>query len=1034
VTNHRNTSGIIAYFAQHRVAANLIMLMVIILGLMSIFSLKTQFFPDIKSNRLTASVIWPGANAVDIEDRITTPLESRIKQLEGVDSFRSNTNAGVTSIYVTYKNRVDMTIAEQKLTKTVENYSDYPQTAEKPTITLQNFRELIAVAVISTDGSVEDLKPYIREFRADLLARGISDVQYSGLRDHEIRVEVPTKNLVGLNTTIDRIASVVREKNQNQSSGTVGESFSSKAVKSKNKKKSPSALSQIVLSANQSGLFTTLGEIANVATYDVTGTRKVFFDNRPSVRLMMFRSTDIDTLESNKILDQWLKDVQPNLPKGITIQIPFKAAEFVIDNLKLLINNGIMGLILVTLMLFTFLNGKVALWAAWGIPVSIFGTLSILQLTGGSINFLSMFGMLMAMGIIVDDAIVVGEESVTLLEKGLDATESASQGAIRMFTPVLASSLTTVAAFSPLLFLEGTMGEVMRPVPVVVMSVIIASLVECFLIMPGHLNHSFKKIKKHPKKQNKFRLAVDQRLFAIRDGVYRRLITRALRNRGITISISLGAFAIAMGMVFFSVVKFVPDINPQGAVVTAWASFANGTSEAQIVEFGRKMESGLLATAKELDDSRDLIKNHYKEYSKDDRYVWIRVTLLDRDDRPFTNAQFLNIWDRHVDREVFVNKINISEDEEESDTKLSLSFFLAGNNLAILKEASRDLQAAIAKYPDLKNIADNIPQGAEQIVYELSPMGQTLGISPTDISTQIRGAIDGIKVQTFVDGMSETDLIVSLPISEKHDVNLLHYLPIRTPQGNVLPLGNIVKLRTTKTIEAIYHEEGMVGVRVTADILDPEADLIEISKSIKENELAMIKDRYGIQSEIRGSSQEEEKMIKRLMISFAVALALIYIILAWVFSSYSWPLVVMSAIPLGLTGAVFGHWIMGFDLNVLSVFGFFGLAGIVVNDSIILITRFQKLLVNGMAKTEAIIEACCQRFRAVLLTSVTTIVGLVPLLYETSVQAQLVQSMATSIAFGLSLGTVLVLVVIPVLLSTLESFKTMIRHICTRAF
>lgn len=1016
--------GVIGYFTGHRVAPNLLMLLVIVVGVVSLFQLKTTFFPDVVTNRLTVNLLWPGANAEDVERQITTPLENKIKQLKGLDSFSSNTNAGSAYIRVSYLNTVDMVEAEQKLTQLVERFSDYPKGAEKPEVTRREFKELTAVMVVSTDGSVEDLEPYVNEFKSELLSRGIAEVQISGLRNSEIRVEVPTQNLLSLNTTVDRMASTIREKNTDLTAGTVGESFSEKAVKAKNQAEMPSEIGKMILSADQEGNFSTLGQVAEVMRKDVTGTRKVFYDNKASVRMMIFRNTEIDTIESNDILDQWVEDTKKELPVGVYIAIPYKLSQFVTDNIKLLVSNGLLGMVLVTLMLFVFLNSRVALWTAFGIPISLFGTLAFLNLTGGSLNFLSMFAMLMALGIIVDDAIVVGEESVSQLEKGLAPTDAAKKGALRMFSPVMASSLTTIAAFSPLLFLDGIQGQLFKPIPVVVISVIVASLIECFLIMPGHLNHSFLSREKKAKKPWKFRQYVDAKLFAYRDGPYRRTLTKVLENRGTTLALALAAFILSVGMVFFSIVKFNPDVEPKGAVVRAYAEFANGTSEAEIVAFSKVMEKGLYRAAEEMDSTRNVIVDHYMEYTKEDRYVWIRVTLLDRDDRPFTNEEFLEVWDKFVDREVYVEDMRISENGEESETKQSLSLFLVGDDISVLREASRELKAAIAKYPDLKNIEDNIPKSTEQIVFDLSPTGQALGISAADLSEQIRGAIDGVKVQSFVEGQNEVDLVVSLPELEKRNVNVLRFLPITTPQGTVLPLANLVTLKTGKTVESIYHDQGQVGVSVTADILNPDADIKGLSESIRENELALIRDRYGLNSEIRGSSKETDKMLKRLMISFALALVLMYVILAWVFSSYSWPIAVMSAIPMGLTGAIVGHLVMGFSMNILSIFGFFGLAGIIVNDSIVLISRYRELLEEGLSSKEAIIEAGCQRFRAVFLTSVTTVVGLIPILFETSVQAQLVQSMATSLAFGLAYGTILVLIVIPCVLSILESMKS----------
>jgi len=1021
--DERYSGGLVGYFARHRVAANLFMILLIILGIGAVFSLKTQFFPDIESNRFTVEVMWPGASAENVETQITTPLESRIKQLKGVDSYESRSANGISHIWVNYLQSADMTEAEQKLTSLVEGYSDFPDNAEKPNVTREDYSEMTSVVVISSDGTVDQLEPFVDAYKAQLLSMGIAKIETNGLLKTQIQVEVPTEQLLGLKTNIGQLAGKINQLNQDHSAGTVGESFSEKTIQTRNQKIAPNEISQLIIQADQNGHFTTLNEIASINRVEVPGTTKVYWEDKPSVSMFLFRDETIDTIETNDILNQWLEETNANLPPGISVEVPYRVSDFVIGNMKLLINNGLLGLLLVTLMLFVFLNGRVAFWTALGIPVSILGTLFILQLTGGSINFLSMFGMLMALGIIVDDAIVVGEEAVTQLEQGHGPSAAARRGATRMFGPVLASSLTTIAAFSPLLFLDGIQGELFRPIPVVVISVIIASLIEVFLIMPGHLNHSFQRAEKANKKPTKFRTTIDHHLFSFRDGPYRALVTKAVNNRAITLAITIAIGMLSVGLVLSNNVRFVGDPNPEDAVVTAQANFAEGTTEQQIRQFADEMERGLYAATDEFERSDQLVVNKYIQYSTDDRYIWMRVTLLPRDDRPFSNSEFLDVWDKHVRRDVFVDDIEISQAQSNSATAQTLSFFLVADDLDTLRKASTELKESLTYYPDLKNIRDNIPLGDEEILFHLTPTAEAIGITAADISSQVRAAVDGVKVQTFTEKNSQVDLVISLTEADKNNPDVLRYLPITTPSQTIVPLGNLIDLTTNTAVNRIFHRNGQVGIGVYASILNPDADLSKIAASVEKNELKQVMDKYNLTSEIQGSNRELQQTLKELSIKAVIALLIMYIILAWVFSSYSWPIAVMSAIPLGLTGAIFGHWVMGFDMNVLSIFGFFGLAGIIVNDSIILISRYRELIGEGFEKKEAIINASCQRFRAVILTSITTVVGLVPILFETSVQAQLVQSMATSLAFGLAYGTVLVLIVVPVILSIIESTK-----------
>ncbi len=1005
--------GLLAYFSQHRVAANLIMIVVILFGLVALNRLPTQLMPDYSLPGIDVSTSWPEANAQTVESYLTTPLEQAMRQLDDVEEVWSWSSQGHSQITVRYSLDADMDGALSDMSGLLTSFSDYPEGAETPRYQQIEDKEPVFSLLVGSAGPLSELRPLLHEFKNDLMSRGIADVDVRGFPDHEIAVDVPLDNLLASGRSLSELADQIRTANRDDSAGQVGDDFTRASVVSQRRSESGIDLSDMPL-ANQQPLST----LAEVERRVAPGARHYVLEGQPVARMLVYRSDHLDSLDTSKIIYTWLDEVRPQLPPGTDIVVWWDMSEFVEGNMDMLLQNSLMGLVLVVSILFVFLNRRVAWWTAMGIPVSVLGTLILLDMTGGSMNFLSMFAFLMALGIIVDDAIVVGEETVTQMEKGLEPAEAAKTAARRMFGPVMASSLTTIAAFFPLLLVPGPFGELLRPIPVVIISVIIASLIECFLILPGHLNHSF-----HGRNPNRsrFRLFMDNSIHTVRERYYRPFVTWAIRNRAVTLSLALGLCVVAYGLPMSGLVPVTDMNNIEDNMVTAYVEFYDGTDEQTIDRYTAQMKTAMEATEKALGNGQPIVDQVYEIYSADEGFTQVQARLVDRDNRPVSNGDFLKAWGERIDTGPEVSYLSTANEDGGGQT--TLTFFLAGRDLTTLKQGAEELKARLEDYAGLSNVRDTLPWGDEKRVFELNAMGRGLGLTEPDIARQIRQAFMGIEAQTFTEDGLDIPVMVRLAEPDREAPGALYDLPIRTPDGSYVRLAEVADFRTERGLSSIFHNNGQLGLEVKAEVLGENANMTDIAEDIRSQELQPILDRYGLTAEIQGSAQDIQEMQQNLIIAAIGGFAMIYFILVWMFGSYSWPLAVMSAIPLGLTGAIFGHWLLGFELTFLSFFGLFGLGGIIINDAIILINRYQEIRAEqpDLNARDAIIEASCQRFRAVMLTSITTVAGLVPILMADSVQAQLVQSMATSLAFGLSYGTLLVLVVIPATLTFIES-------------
>ena len=1018
---HKN--DLLGIFVKHKVAPNLLMIIMILAGLFALKKLNIQFFPNFELDMITVSTVWSGASAEDIETAITIPLEQRLRSVDHLDEMSSSSAPGVSGITLEFEEDTDMLLAMQQVRKQVDSFYSLPADAEAIRIAQSVRYESVARVLISGPQKLEDLRKLARQFEQQLLARGIDKVDLVGLPKESIIISVPSAQMLSLGMNLSQIGARVREASRDLPAGLVGENDSTRELRSLNQRRTAQSLETLTLAGNEQSQIR-LSDIADIEQRVRSNAETLSLDGKKTAVLVLRRNENGDSLKSAEILQQWVDDITPTLPPSVTVKVFNERWQAIKQRITLLLVNGGGGLILVLLILYAFLSTRVAFWVAVGIPVSFMATLMVIYLAGGSINMISLFALIMALGIIVDDAIVVGEDAQAHYDRGEDALKASEGGARRMLAPVLASSLTTIAAFLPLLLVGGRMGNIMSAIPMVIIAVIIASLVESFLILPGHLRHAF--VDQHHRKASPLRQRLDRGFEHFRDRLFRPFVRLAIEFRWSTIAFGIAMFIIALGLVLGGKVgwRFFP--SPESTTVYANVRFVAGTPATTVDKFLQHMEQALHQTIDELDEK--VVDTYYVRHGsstgqgrsiKGERNGSIYVELTAPDSRHTKNRSFMKKWKQKIKRVAAIETFTLSA-RRTGPSSRDLSIRLSGNQPDHMKRASLALAEALKSIPGVSAIDDDLPYGYEQMIYSLNGAGEALGLTISSLGQQLRAAFDGIRLQRFQQGADEVEVRIQLPQNEKRYLASLEDLPIQIPGGEFVPLGSIASWHSRQGFETLRHANGLLAVTVTADVDEEVNNTQKIVEELKASTLPELASRFDIQYSLEGRAANQRDTLSDLQIGVGIAFLMIYLVLAWVFASYGWPLLVMLTIPLGLTGAVLGHFAMGMDMTLLSLFGFFGLSGIVINDSIILVTFYKHLRAGGMAIRKALEEAACQRLRAVLLTSLTTIAGLTPLLFETSRQAQFLIPMVVSIAFGLAYATLLILLIVPSMLAVYE--------------
>ena len=1013
----------IRFFAQHRTAANLLLALMVVCGITAIGKINRQFFPDFGIDIVTVSVAWPGASASDVEKNIIQSIEPELRFLNGVKKIGSTAYEGRASVVIEFDPGHSMQEALSDIESAVGQVTTLPDNSERPEIKRIVRYESISKLVVSGDFTERSLRERARHIRDDLLERGIDRVDLSGIRHDEIWVEMKPQALHQYDLELKDVADTIRATSQDIPAGELGGGESQ--VRSLGLLTKAREISQVEIKALSDGRRILLGDISSVSESYREEDNRVYRHGKNAIELDIKRSINTDALDSSETVSNYVEELNSRLPPQIQVEQYDVRAKSIRERIDLLLRNGIGGLILVLAVLFLFLNARVAIWVAIGIPASLLATVAIMWVSGQTINMISLFGMIMAIGIVVDDAIVVGEHAEYQFRQGLSSLEAAVTGATRMAAPVLASTMTTVAAFLPLFVISGIMGQIISAIPFVVVAVLVASLVECFLVLPAHLAHSLKREDTTSQKAG-FRVWFDNGFEQFKEFKFKRFTRFSVRNRYATVVFAVAALIISVGAVLGGRVGYQFFPSPEAETIYAKLEMRKGTSREETKRAILAVEGSLYGALTEMDvDPNDLVvmtlaktgvsvgTGGQMSLGSDSTLAGVHAELVSSEERDMKASEVIQAWRKAVSIPNNASSLTF-ESQRSGPPGGDLDARLSGGSVAKLKEAAQEVALLLSKYSGVSDIEDNLPYGKPETHIQLNSRGRALGFSTVSLANQVRDAVDGIVAKRFPRGEEE----VWIRVQYDRDLvraGLLNKLYVRAPDGSRVKLMGVADFKKETGFSIIRREDGQREVSIRAEVDMTMTRPQYLRQGLVRDGLEDICNRYGLTYKFGGRAQEEKETTSDMLVGTVLGLVFIYIILAWVFSSYVRPFVIMAVIPTGFVGAVLGHAIWGFDLTILSIFAILGLSGIVINDSIVLVKTVDERAVKETL-LDAVVNGSGDRLRAVILTSATTIGGLLPLLFETSLQAQFLIPMALTLVFGLALTTFIVLILIPALI------------------
>ncbi len=1030
---NQSRTGLIDLFVEHRNAANLLMILMILLGIYGISSLNRQVMPQFGLELITVSVQWQGASPEDVESNIIQAMEPEIRFLDGVKKVQAVAYEGMAMITVEYVENTSMSKALTDVQAAVARITTLPSDIESPIINQVTPRDNVVSLEVSGPYSEKALKIIAKQMRDDLLGRGIEHIEIDGARDTEYWVQISDYVLRSLNISVQDVADVIGQSSLDLPAGSIEAVEGSKQIRSKGLARSTEDLGNIEVKAFNSGEKVLLKDIANIVEALEENKPSHKLAGNTSVTVRVKRAAGEDSIKANRKVQAYLAELEPTLPPSLTIKQYDVFAMLVVERISMMLTNGLTGLLLVLAILYVFLSARLAFWVAAGIPISLLATMGIMSLMGLSLNLISMFALIMGLGIIVDDAIVVGEQVARLHSQGMAKKDAVITGTKMMFAPVMAASLTTVMAFFPILMIGSTIGQIQSELPKTMMAIIIASLVECFLILPAHLYHSLRDDKEE--KPQQWRITFNQKFDQFRDGFFTRFVEFSFRERYSALVLAIGAFLISGAMLATGRVGFEFFPNIENNTTYANFSFSPGSPREKTIAMVAELERAARVADRALSGGEGTLINvavstiGQVEGRQDalrvtgDHLGALSVELTGGQFRTVRTPEFIHAWEKEVRPMPGLERLTIVERKDGGPPGKAIDIRLFGADLKTLKAAAIEAREKLAKLPGVMALEDNLPWGKEEIILEITPQGRALGFTTQSVARQVRNTYEGAIAKRFSQDQEEIIVRVKHPEKSVDSVNLEDlYL---TPHDGIrrVPLSEVVSFKQTVGFSRILREDGLRQVSVEGEV-DPQITTPGVVlKTFGESIAPQIAEKYGVEFALKGKADEQREAAGGVKMGGLLAFSSIYIILAWVLTSYSRPLVVMSIIPFGMIGAILGHWVMGFNMSMFSIIGLLGLAGIVVNDSIILVTTVKQKEEEGLGLYEAIMASTHERLRPVILTTLTTIGGLIPILSETSKQAQLIQPLAITMVFGLLISTTLVLGFVPALLGIIGDLR-----------
>ncbi len=1033
----------IGWMTRNHVAANLLMLVLVVGGLIHGRGLKQEVFPEVSLDRIQVAVAYPGAGPEEVEEGILLQIEENLTGVDGIKELRSRAGEGFGTVTAELVPGEDPDQLLQEIKSEVDRIVTFPQDAEKPVISkLLNRREVISLVVYGELGE-HSLREQAELIRDELLGLpGITQVDLSGVRPYEIAVEISEETLRRYHLTLEQVAARLRRASLDLPGGLVKTEGGQILLRTKERRYLAPEYADTVVLVQPDGSQVRLRDIAQVREGFRETDEFARFDGHPAAMVRVFRVGEQKPTEIARTVREFVAARQAALPPSIRLATWNDTSENLQSRMDLLTKNAGFGLALVLIVLGLFLEIRLALWVMLGIPISFFGALLLLPQLGVSINMISLFAFILALGILVDDAIVVGENVFEQRLLGKPYLQAAIDGTREVGLPVIFSVLTTVAAFLPLVFVDGMMGKFIKTIPLVVISLLLMSLIESLFVLPAHLAMGTRRALGGGVlgSLDRIRQGFGRRLDRVIVGPYRRTLTLALAHRYTTLALGVAVLLLTVGIVRGGIIKFVFMPEVEGDVITASLQMPPGTTAEQTGRVQQQIVDQALATVAEFDDQAadgsTILRNVYAVVgstlagggpgggttTSGAHLADIALFLTRSEDRAVPASEIQSRWRQRVGElpgvEALVFKSNLVRMGANIDVQL------AHTDFRVLEAAADRLRQALAEYPGVGDIEDNFARGQQEIKLRLKPEARTLGIAEEELGRQVRAAFFGAEALRLQRGRNEVRVMVRYPEADRRSLADLENLRIRTPEGGELPLQRAAWVESGSGFSEINRTGRKRVINVTASVDSRQGNAGEILADLRAGLLAELRVDYpGLSYNLEGEERERRESLSSMKDGFLLALVAIYALLAIPFRSYSQPLLIMAAIPFGIVGAVLGHLLMGYNLSILSIFGTVALSGVVVNDALLLIDRINGGRREGLPLLEAVMAAGQRRFRPILLTSLTTFFGLAPMILETSVQARFLIPMAISLGFGILFATAITLVLVPTLYMILEDLR-----------
>ncbi len=1034
--------SIVNWFTDNIVAANLFMMFIIISGYVTLPKILMEIFPAPVLDIVTVTVPYPGASPEDIEESICTKIEENVFGIESIKKIRSTALENQGLVYVELLPGADISKVKEEIITNINAISSFPDQAEKPIITELKIQSQVMQVAVYGDVDEESLTSMSKRIQDEISTLpGITLTSMGGVKAKEISIEVSENELKEYSLTFNQIIQSIRTSSVDLPGGKIQSKGNEYLIRTEGQAITGNDYGNITILTKADGTRLKLSDIAIIKDGFVEGESSLKFNGYPTKLINVFRVGNQNAIEVSNTVNNYISKLQTSLPKGIGVTSWNDESRILRGRIDLLLRNARLGLMLVVLMLAVFLKPKLAFWVSLGIPISFMGALLMLPYLDISINLLSLFTFILVLGIVVDDAIIVGENIYRHIEKGEDLNTAAKKGAYEVGIPVIFAVLTTIATFSPMLFVEGSVGRIWRVIPLVVIPTLFWSLIESLTILPAHLAHmgnkasSFKPIKLISSKWGHFQSRIERRLHYIINKRYAPLLKKSVKDPSLTISIFIFILLVNIGIIGGGWLKFSFFPPIEGDVISVDVTFPLGTPIDVTNEAISKIEKAVIATdehyKKEINQSlflNTLASVGYESlntsgqssgpgggagvftFSSHKGNVW--AELISGEDRSIPVGEIVNKLRQETGDIIGVKDIQFSSSIFDSGEPINIQ--LTGLNFQELNIVVDKIKEHLKNYVGVFDIKDSYTDGKDQLSILMLPEAENYGITNFSLANQIRQAFYGEEVQTIQRGRDEVKVNIRYPKKDRRKISNLENMSIRTPDGREIPFKLVGKINKSTSSPSITRIDRKRAINITADVDISKANSNEIVRNLDENFMPQLLEDYPyIKYSLEGEQRQQNENLESLKNNYLLSLLVVYILLAIPFKSYIQPLIVMSAIPFGIIGAVIGHLLFGMNFTILSMIGIVALSGVVVNDSLVLVDFINRYIKQGYSIEEASIKAGKTRFRPILLTSITTFVGLMPLLLEKSVQAQFLIPMAVSLGFGVLFATFIILILVP---------------------